>query len=114
MTAHAARDERVAILKLMLRGAGEARSLSTVAAVSIFTGEALRRHTGARIASLDVLTVCVSPANTQHYRTLPDRESPSHGGNPGSNPGSGTCESPANRGFFSLGAYQGAHMSLQP
>ena len=37
-------------------------------------------------------TTCICPANERCWRTLGEGQEPSHGGNPGSNPGSGTEE----------------------
>ena len=42
----------------------------------------------------------ICPGNREFCETLPDARAPSHGGNPGSNPGSGTRETPANRRGF--------------
>ena len=41
----------------------------------------------------------ICPGNRTFCETLPDARAPSHGGNPGSNPGSGTPEAPYPRGF---------------
>ena len=41
----------------------------------------------------------ICPGNREFCETLPDARAPSHGGNPGSNPGSGTPEPPSLRGF---------------
>ena len=50
-----------------------------------------------RIRRLRRIHIC--PGNRAFCETLPDARAPSHGGNPGSNPGSGTSFLPANKHF---------------